>query len=844
MKLIYLPILLILIIPLATAQTAITQNGIEIVSSKETYYCEPIFRNGACLVKTVATIKNNNPFVAVGNYGAEFSKPIQINEIGDSVSTFVLEQDTRGRIETPDNFLLNPDQERKVYLSFFASQSGKFNITFHFGAFSAVLDPFFNVTINASSPSLHLINGSVEIDQDFQFENSTEISTELSDELDNTSFLVRKNKLENRTINFTDGFGENTQFLTGIGDTLEINISIPDLNAVLNFEICFRASTGSGADDPNLTINQAFTDIILDFPTGNNPNTDTCFNIDKSYLLQGSQLIGMGCTNCGNPVNNRNYLASDPTPPNEGTSFSWDGITLTKITTEDHMIWATVEENLTGLAIRTNFNHTLDSDNNYWLRTRVTSSETITGTVHHYLNDTQINLSTVNQTLLTGENAINLNTIITNQTNATFRIYTNPSATISEISLIEGINDSENPVIQNCQVNNTLLTCGDSIRMSCNVTDDNFLNNVYFFWDDLTSNVEMVNRIINTDIFFKDVTYVHNTSGSLDIYNFTQANATDQAGNFVIEPLALQFNYSCGEAFDITPPEIFLESDPVISNVTQLDKNIENVTLLGACFDENAHNFSISAYNSSDVIFNISNSTVLTNINLTLNRIINLTPLGVGQYDLDAICFDNRSNLAFTKVMITLNDFSPIILVSPENNSNLSFLETVSSSTAFTFDLTQQSTCSLLFNGTVQSTELLPIGQVSLDGSFDQNQTILWNVSCVTQTSSIEIPSPFHILTVEIIPVIPPAEIFSRVTCPADSIEKVLIFGLFFIICFTIIIIGFTFKNGLIGSVGSLMMLFLSTFTYACIFVFGLILTAFSLMLMSWFVYKGSTGFR
>lgn len=830
----------ILVLPTVSALTTITQDGVTITSSKETYFCEPVIREKGCLFKTQATIQNKNGFTALGKYGIEASEDIILSNINDGTSSLSLEKDQDRKIETGNTFELLSGQKKTVDISFFASKSGKFNITFHFGSFSAVLDPFFNVTINASSPSLYLQNGSVDTDQDFNFGNATEISTELNDDLDATDFLITRGGLLNNTINFTDGSAENTQFLTSTGEMFEVNFTILDTSAITNLTACFRASTGSGADDPNLTINQQFTGILLDFPTGNSPTVDTCFNIPIELLSNGSQLIGMGCTSCGNPVSQRNYLDTDVNNP-DNTSFFFDGVTLNKVTVEDYFINFIIETDTEGFAIRVNFNHTLDSENQYFLRTRMTTPTVTDANVHRYINETDIDPGFVTQALMTGENAIILDPIIVNQSNATFRLYTESIARISEISLIEGINDTQNPIIQNCAVNTTLLTCGDSVRMSCNVTDDNFLNNVYFFWDDLTSNNEVVNRILNTDIFFKDVTYNHNTSGATNIFNFTSANATDQVGNFAIEAQTLQFNYSCGELFDTTPPQVTHINLLLGFNLTTIDKTTTNLSVNASCFDENAHEFSISMFNSSTVVFNLTNSTLNTNTNLTIRNEIDLTSVAVGSYTGHSICIDNSSNIAFREETIIINDFSPIELISPLNNSLLSFFDnpTELGNVDFSFLLSQESTCSILFNGTVQETSLLPSGTVSISSTFPENATVLWNVSCITESSSIEIPSPFHILTVERIPVV---QALSLRECPTTT-AGVLLLWLMVGISFFLIGLSLAHNKGFLGIFGSLLLIVTSWYISPCVAFFALILALMGMFLLVWFVLS-NLGFK
>ena len=824
----------------ATAQVFVNESDIIISSPKEQYFCEPIISSDGCLVKTTTDITNNR--LGAINPILEFdaNQFVSMRTFSDQSQSIQL-VDPRGyNIKSVGNHVILSGETKTYEVDFWIEENGKYNFSVFFSGTRVTLDPFFNVSINATAPSLYLSNGTVNIFQDFEFGNTTEISAELSDDLDATDFLITTGGLLNNTLNFTDGSAENTQFLTAVNEMFEVNITILDTSSITNFEACFRASTGSGAADPNLTINEAFTGILLDFPTGNAPDTDTCVNVPLNLISNGSQRIGMGCTSCGNPVNNRNYLDTDVSDPNNN-SFFYNGV-LTPVLVEDYMIWFIIETDTDGFAIKSNFNHTIDTSNDYWLRARMTTPTTTDANVHIYINQTDIDPSFTTQTLMTGENVINLNSILTNQSNSTFRLYTNSIARISELTLIEGINDTINPIIQNCAVNTTLLTCGGSVRLSCNVTDDNFLNNVYFSWDDLTSNNEFVNRILNTDIFFKDITYNHNTSGAINIFNFTSANATDEVGNFVIEPQNLQFNYSCGEDFDITPPSVVHTNLLLGFNLTTIDKTQTNLSINAFCYDDNAHTFSIAMFNSSDIVFNVTNTTLLTNTNLSITQEIDITNVAVGSYTGHSICIDNRSNIAFRSETIIINDFSAITLLSPDNNSVVTVFDNPAElgTVDFSFSLTQQSTCSLLFNGTVENTGVFDAGTPTITGNFPDNSTTSWNISCTTISSSIEIPSPeFRIISVIRTPVIQRLE---AGVCTSGTANTLLL-GLLVVISLAVLSLGFAFNRGFVTIFGALMLMTISWLIAACFAIFALILGLFSIVMIIYSV-VANIGFK
>ena len=81
-------------------------------------------------------------------------------------------------------------------------------------------------------------------------------------------------------------------------------------------------------------------------------------------------------------------------------------------------------------------------------------------------------------------------------------------------------------------------------------------------------------------------------------------------------------------------------------------------------------------------------------------------------------------------------------------------------------------------------------------------------------------------------------------TCPiTENLQSTLFFMFMVIIAFVIISIAFLIKNGLLGTIGAILLIILSAFFYACIIAVGLVLTALGIILISLFIFKGANNF-
>lgn len=495
--------------------------------------------------------------------------------------------------------------------------------------------------------------------------------------------------------------------------------------------------------------------------------------------------------------------------------------------------------NHSGNAIKPFFNITLDSSNEYFLRTRKTTTGVDEVTVYLYENGSDVNLTLVDvHTVTTGWDIIPLPVSVRNGSNATFRFFTDRYAEFSEVQLIEGVNDSVNPSVIDESVNNTGLDCenGNTIRFSANVTDNNFIDTVFFGFDDLDGkNFVEADRIIDTDVFFIDKVYSATTAGN-ETYNFTNVSATDIAGNVNNSFNVLPYNYSC--VIDVVNPIVTLNSpsDDTLDNLTVHDfvcsatdnGVLSNITLF--------HNVS-GAFVAVSVV-NVSGSSSSVNFSGVS------TPFN-GSYVWNCLVVDGSGNSAFasSNFSLTVNQTFPqlqIISISPEDGASFREIAFPFLTISFSFNSSFAGVnASLYINGSLNQSVNTSIGVNSFSGvSFNVNGTFEWVVNGSFNAENVI--SDFRLFNVSII--LGESQFFSIRECKTgtgESIILVLIVGisLFFIL------IALMFNIGVFGFFGSIMLMVVSWFIAPCFNFFALVLGLFSFFLIIWFVISG-LGFR
>ena len=537
-------ILLLFVIPVYSKQT-IEENQIRI-TSEDNYYCEPIFKGDSCLIRADFLIENigsgnKNVFVDASFTDSfidvEGYKNKKTKEKYDVIGT-----------KTKDKLKIDGYQNISLTLEFWVEINGKFNIIVDNSGTLTILDPYYNVTTNAFTPSYHLINGTINVYSDNEFTQKIDVSSGLFDGNDSTTYETLRTYLEIIYQNYTDGNWEGTESLAGSLEILAVNYTIELDKVVHNITACYHAVRENISVFANVTIGNSFTGINIPLPQDldDTPDYYTCVDIPKSYLNDGENLIGIGCSGTCSSPKNRLFISVDTTTPIQN-SYYWDTSTWTVYTDRDYGIYIKYKnETNVGKAISVFFNYTFNTINDYWLRTRKTISGLANVTIHTYLNSTHINLTNKKSYVITTDwDVIPINNLLYDGYNLPFRIYTNKPFDFSEIQLIEQILDNTSPTINNCEIINTNLTCGDTLQMRCNVTDNRELDKVYFQWVEPNGTFyQEADKLLDTNIFWINKT-INCECNTTTEYLFEFVNATDFLHNEKFLTINLSYYYIC-----------------------------------------------------------------------------------------------------------------------------------------------------------------------------------------------------------------------------------------------------------------------------------------------------------
>lgn len=215
-----------------------------------------------------------------------------------------------------------------------------------------------------------------------------------------------------------------------------------------------------------------------------------------------------------------------------------------------------------GNSLQIFFNRIIDINKSYNLKIKLINLDYdyVPLRVYPNINSTHSDYSLfVEEDLNEGINYIPLNSIIFDGYNLPFRISTLfPSDVyVSEVYLIESSNDTTNPVISDCVVNNSYIDCNESIMFSCNIMDDSdvYQSTFKFILQNMTIIEDGIRNPTNTDIWEVEFTQ-NDLTILLDSFNwsygsnisflFDYVNATDITGNTQENySLNINTNYGC-----------------------------------------------------------------------------------------------------------------------------------------------------------------------------------------------------------------------------------------------------------------------------------------------------------
>lgn len=185
---------------------------------------------------------------------------------------------------------------------------------------------------------------------------------------------------------------------------------------------------------------------------------------------------------------------------------------------------------------------------------------------------------------------------------------------------------------------------------------------------------------------------------------------------------------------------------------------------------------------------------------------------------------------------IAINAQLNITLDFPANNSVVEIFDNTGETFDIDFQYTVNATtvtCNLFLNDTLEQTQSATSGSNTFSvAGFDVNQTVKYIVGCDFIGQPLN--STFHVFAVEITEVV---QFFQASLCRTDT-GAVLLLGLFLLIAFILITMGFATKIGFIGVLGSLVLLFSSLFIMTCATAVATILMFLSLLLMFSFIFR------
>lgn len=542
--------------------TTVESKDFKISSSKEVYYCKPVFSDKGCLIKV-----DFNIFSDVDSKLSGYEDLVV--EIAFSHDKVYVKDFYTTNSLSKDNTLgvsFEKSNDYPFYVDVWAKKDGKFNVNIYDGKNLLLsLDPFINITTNATYPSYHLINGTVDVYSDDMFEEKIEISAGLSDNISSTNYTLRTNLYLSG--NKSDGFecgGFNCRSGDWVGDWViggNGDVSVTSGNSYSGtYSMLLTGLFGFAIEQnyANRTFNvEKLEDIIISFYTYlsdfENGETASVYYVDNdSNELLLLQLVN-GQDN--STWTYQEFAISRETYNTEGynklsfqSNINWDNDVFY---IDDIRIRYNYTLDDRGMAVSVYFNHTLNTSKNdtYWLNIISNITHTANITVFAYLNDTHINTSSyVLETINSQNDFVDIMPIIYDGYNYPFRVSTvDGDISISDIFLYEQNEiDITPPEISNCSFNTTELSCGDYVRVSCKVTDDYYVDNVWFYGQHGNGTYQQMEtfRIDESDYYYIDIQYTECFDEPV-ISTFIKANATDLYGNVGEFYPDITYTYTC-----------------------------------------------------------------------------------------------------------------------------------------------------------------------------------------------------------------------------------------------------------------------------------------------------------
>lgn len=358
-------------------------------------------------------------------------------------------------------------------------------------AYPVLIDPSFQVDYD-SNPGELLTNGDVWTYDDDEFQNTTDVTTIVSDDDDLTYItLDTHSKHILHTKDETDGSFETTQTIT-LGNIAAVDYTLPDINRVTLIQVCVFASQKKSSPDVFDLVNNHTLITSITLPVTAIPNTWSCFLLNTSDFHTGVNRIGLETVNTAGGQSGS--IGRDTTTP-QGTSYYWNGATWALQASYNYGVKISYTEyNLTsGIAFSGHWSQTYDSDYEWFLKVRKLTPGIIDATVIAYNgSDTLVPSQNVTEELngqgwfyiliddlMTYEDGLGMNF-------THLRFFPEDTHFFTEFRLMKEKNDTTAPVITNCTVDVSILGCDETARYSCKVIDDIGVFSVDFTINNIT----------------------------------------------------------------------------------------------------------------------------------------------------------------------------------------------------------------------------------------------------------------------------------------------------------------------------------------------------------------------
>lgn len=584
-------------------------------------------------------------------------------------------------------------------------------------------------------------------------------------------------------LNYTDGSSEAYDYLTIDADKIAVDFYINHTEYIIgDIGVCYIIGIGQAGLNAYATINDTVTAIAINPPVTTTPDSCSYVSIPSANIYNHTR-IGAKCSGCS-PKNL--YFFTDISNP-DNTSWLYQTAIWTQITTRDY-----------GIII----NYTIEVPK---------------------FNDT-------------------ISPILT---------------------LIEPENNT---------INNTFP-----------------LNITFAISDDTSSNVTCV--LTNNTYIFDDKTFNTGTNYlTLQYNNISELYQEFPNLNLSCYDNTNPFNNSATMLLNYTIDKIL----PVITVYSPSDKSrfnkytVSQININADCYDNNIYKFNITIKNlTNDVVATYESYDDVDGL-ITIDEILSISNLAQTNYTITHFCADQHTKKAIPDYIIRKskdNDINSIKWTTPTGNefelkcrydngisSYGSYKSDDNSKYIFYFELNETGNsekeieCELenkKFPVTYLPNSPYPAHfimennwidfvlddlnaeyEVSLNKNNNYEIKIMTTLNELVFNSVGELNTQTVITEIEIYEVIPREDEYVLGTCPVETLPKALLFMFFIALSFVIIGMGYALKNGLIGTLGSILLMGLGVYMWYCLAFVSIITMLLALVFLSFFIFRGISGFR